>query len=102
MKVIRCECGTLLNEVDIVKYNCQVGEPGNWLLALGAYYKFKKQGEDTIDVLEDKDVVFYWYDSENEMVVDYFEDVSVFDYRHITIKSVITHEQYIPLKQPIT
>jgi hypothetical protein len=87
----------------------------NKLTFVSKDFKIKSQGDNLIDVLEEKDIVYYnynkgdWFAIGIISIVPYKGDLIKFrnglletKYKNqYKILSVITHEQYEPLKQEV-
>jgi hypothetical protein len=121
---IRTECGKIQNIVSNNNnywFKTKYGETrmkldiDNKLTFVSKDFKIKSQGDNLIDVLEEKDIVYYnynkgdWFAIGIISIVPYKGDLIKFrnglletKYKNqYKILSVITHEQYEPLKQEV-
>jgi hypothetical protein len=103
---IRTECGMIFNYVSPHPNIYIIKGTFKWELCYYLkYYKIKSQGDNLIDVLEDKDIVIWKYRRALEDVYDttrtFWGSHSNKNIKEDMILKVITHEQYEPLKQEV-
>jgi hypothetical protein len=125
MKYIRTECGMILIECETIETDdrktivCKVGYIEESYTGGLSYYtdisktrigksiEIKSQGDNLIDVLEEKDLVMHHHHNDYQIISSIEVDkdkIWLFNSGCIprdSIKKVITHEQYLPLAQEV-